>query len=84
MPQKYVNFTKKNKKLIGHLKKLILFNQSMVLDFSTSCHIFFIKTVIEAKKNIKKCIFMAFLFIIFLRNSIFLGIFYFQKAEKIV
>ena len=41
---------KNNKKLIGHLKKLILFNQSMVLDFSTSCHIFFIKTVIEAEK----------------------------------
>ena len=32
----------------------------------------------------KKCIFQAFLAIISLKNSIFLGISYFQKAEQIV
>ena len=32
----------------------------------------------------KKCIFLAFLVIISFKNSIFFGISYFQKAEKIV
>ena len=53
MPQKYVIFQKKAKKLSGYLKKKILFNQSTALNFNTPCHIFFIETVIEAGKNEK-------------------------------
>ena len=73
---------KKVKKLFGHLKKWICLIYATALNFNTPCHIFFIETVIEAKKN-EKMYFLGIFSCHFLKKIPYFWVFpIFKKLKK--